>query len=161
MKRALRIFDKALDTFVVVLCLAMCIVVIWQVVSRFLLHIPAGWSEEIARYLLSWVAFLGSAIGIREGAHMCLVFVTEKIKSLKLRTVIHIFDYAVCILVGYIFVRYGYEYALSGFGRTMMAVKVPMAYIYSVVPSSGVIIIINSLRLIYADVLVLKSNKGV
>ncbi|HHY47061.1 MAG TPA: TRAP transporter small permease [Firmicutes bacterium] len=49
---------------------AFCIVVFLQVVFRFVLRYPAPWTEELARYLLVWVMFLGAAVSSKEGTHL-------------------------------------------------------------------------------------------
>ena len=32
----------------------------WQVISRYLLAAPSSWTEEVARFLMIWVTFLGA-----------------------------------------------------------------------------------------------------
>lgn len=143
-----RFIDNVLKAITVVLMAALCLVVIWQVITRFLLNNPSVWSEEISRYLLIWITFLGGSMGLTTGAHMGLVVVIEKIKSEKIRLVLHIFAYIVCALIGYIFIRYGYIYTLSGMKRTMLCCSVPVGYVYMVMPFSGVVIVINSVEMI-------------
>ncbi len=48
----------------------LCALVFLQVVFRFVLKYPAAWTEEMARYLLVWVMFLGSAVSAKEGTHL-------------------------------------------------------------------------------------------
>ena len=72
----------------------------------------------------------------------------QKIESEKIQLVLHIFAYAVCALIGYIFVRYGYIYTLSGMKRTMMCCKIPIGYVYMIMPFSGLVIVINSIEMI-------------
>ncbi len=40
------------------------------VVSRYLLHSPIVWSDELASILFLWLAMLGSAVALRRGEHM-------------------------------------------------------------------------------------------
>ena len=143
-----RFVDNVLKVITVALVAAICLVVILQILTRFILNNPSSWSEEISRYLLIWITFLGGSMGLTTGAHMGLVVVTEKIESEKIQLVLHIFAYAVCALIGYIFVRYGYIYTLSGMKRTMMCCKIPIGYVYMIMPFSGLVIVINSIEMI-------------
>jgi len=51
------------------------VVVFYQVFTRYVLNDAAGWTEEIARYLLIAVTFLGGAMAVRRGTHIQVDFV--------------------------------------------------------------------------------------
>lgn len=63
-------FNCALDILATVMYWALCLIVFLQVVCRFILKVPSPWTEEIARYLLVEITFLGSAIAAREESHL-------------------------------------------------------------------------------------------
>jgi TRAP-type C4-dicarboxylate transport system permease small subunit len=48
----------------------MGLVVFLQFFSRYVLNDSAAWTEEIARYLLMWVTFIGASIVSRRGTHI-------------------------------------------------------------------------------------------
>ncbi len=50
-------------------------VVFYQVFTRYFLNDPAGWTEEIARYLLVAVVFIGAAMSVRNNNHIQVDFV--------------------------------------------------------------------------------------
>src|SRR5882724_6739583 len=50
-------------------------VVFYQVFTRYVLNDAAGWTEEIARYLLIAITFLGGAMAVRRGTHIQVDFV--------------------------------------------------------------------------------------
>ena len=45
-----------------VLLAAVVVIVLIQVVTRYVLHIAVSWPEELARYILVWMMFLGAAV---------------------------------------------------------------------------------------------------
>jgi TRAP-type C4-dicarboxylate transport system permease small subunit len=47
-----------------------CTVTAAQVVFRFILKAPLGWSDELATFAFVWFSLLGAALGVREGAHI-------------------------------------------------------------------------------------------
>ena len=49
------------------------------VVSRYVLHTPLVWSDELASFLFLWLAMLGSVIALQRGQHMCLTVVVERL----------------------------------------------------------------------------------
>jgi C4-dicarboxylate transporter DctQ subunit len=64
----MRAFNRALDTVVGLLGIAVLLLVNYQILCRFVLSISVPWTEEVSRLLFIWLAFLGAAIGVREGA---------------------------------------------------------------------------------------------
>lgn len=53
---------------------ALAIVVFLQFFTRYALNDPFAWTEEIARYLLTCVAFLGGGIAVRKISHIHVEF---------------------------------------------------------------------------------------
>jgi TRAP-type C4-dicarboxylate transport system permease small subunit len=53
----------------------LAVVVFYQVFTRYILNDAAGWTEEIARYLLIAVTFLGGAMSVRKNTHIQVDFV--------------------------------------------------------------------------------------
>ena len=58
------------DWFVLAVFWLLAFVVFYQVFTRYVLNDAAGWTEEIARYLLIAVTFLGGAMAVRRGTHI-------------------------------------------------------------------------------------------
>lgn len=85
--------------------------VVYQILARWVDFIPrALWTEEISRFLLVWVIFLGAAIGVRERSH----FVVEVLGASTSRIVNIIWQgFIVAMEVGFcaIFLIRGYPYA--------------------------------------------------
>jgi TRAP-type C4-dicarboxylate transport system permease small subunit len=57
---------------VIVMMAVMAVLVFANVVSRYLLNYSIVWVEEITRYLMVWVGFLGSGLVLRYGAHIAV-----------------------------------------------------------------------------------------
>jgi TRAP-type C4-dicarboxylate transport system permease small subunit len=63
------------DWIVLAVFWALALVVFYQVFTRYVMNDAAGWTEEIARYLLVAVTFLGGAMAVRRGTHIQVDFV--------------------------------------------------------------------------------------
>jgi TRAP-type C4-dicarboxylate transport system permease small subunit len=63
----MRLLNRASDLSVVALFVATLALVNMQIVCRFVLSVSVPWTEEVSRLLFIWLAYLGAAIGLREG----------------------------------------------------------------------------------------------
>lgn len=70
----LRAFDRAFGRMIeipaAILVVAEILVLLGGVVSRYVLHQPLVWSDELAAILFLWLAMLGTVIAFRRGEHM-------------------------------------------------------------------------------------------
>src|SRR5512145_3209070 len=57
---------------VIALMAAMAVLVFANVVSRYALNYSLIWVEELTRYLMVWVGFLGAGLVLRLGAHIAV-----------------------------------------------------------------------------------------
>lgn len=76
-----KLLDKILGVILEVLMVIMVLVVILQVLARYAIKIPIPWTEESARYMLAYMTFVGSAIALREGKHIVVHFLYERLPS--------------------------------------------------------------------------------
>jgi TRAP-type transport system small permease protein len=63
----MRLLNRVTDASAVALFVATLVLVNVQIVCRFVLSVSVPWTEEISRLLFIWLAYLGAAIGLREG----------------------------------------------------------------------------------------------
>jgi tripartite ATP-independent transporter DctM subunit len=82
--RWLENLNKAIGTLIEVpaalLVLAEVIVLLMGVTSRYVLHQPLVWSDELASILFLWLAMLGSIIAFQRGEHMRMTAIVGKLQ---------------------------------------------------------------------------------
>ena len=54
----------------------------YQVVARFIFQNPTSWSEELSVILMTWIGYMGIAIGIKERKHTTVGFFVERLPPL-------------------------------------------------------------------------------
>jgi tripartite ATP-independent transporter DctM subunit len=82
--RWLETVNRALATLIEVpaalLVLAEVVVLLMGVTSRYVLHQPLVWSDELASILFLWLAMLGSIIAFQRGEHMRMTAIVGKLE---------------------------------------------------------------------------------
>ena len=68
--------DKLLAAIISVCVIALTVVVIWQVFSRYALHAPSTYTDELARYLMIYMTFLGAAYTAGRRQHLAIDLLT-------------------------------------------------------------------------------------
>ena len=113
--------EKTLTNAIGWLCtfwfIAIILIMLWQVISRFVLNLSVPWTDEASRYLWITLAFIGAGAAISENAHIEINIIGSLLKGvknyekrLKLARLSDIFRYivvaALCSFVGYLYFEF-------------------------------------------------------
>ncbi len=155
---------KALDKFeeyvLLILFPAMVAVVFTATVARYFNLFPMYWGEELARYIMVYLAYTGAGLGMKWGSHISVGFLVEKLsaKSAKLRlafdilqiVMVLVFTVTIVLLMRDII---GRQMTMQ---QTSPAMYIPMWMLYAAVPYGMILV---SIRAIQAFVLSFR-NRG-
>lgn len=144
MEKAFRLIDILVKIVLIIFTSLMCFIVLWQVISRFILNNPSRWSEEVARYLMIWITFLGASVGVKTASHLGLTIFVKRYKDVRSRLAVTIFSYTCIIIFSLVLVIYGYEYMVEGQRQVAMSFKLRMSYVYACIPLSGLLMVVNA-----------------
>ena len=124
------IFRHPLESILCVLISALSIITFSQVVARYVFEAPLSWSEELARFLLLWLAMLSSAYAFKIKSHFALQFVTKIVPS-KIQKLISVLVplLVISFLSGFVF--YSIKFVLGVKGHLAPALQIPMEIPYS------------------------------
>ncbi len=134
--------DKILSLVLVVLMAVMVINVLWQVASRYLLGAPSLFTDELANFLLIWVGLLGAAYAAGQRAHLAIDILPNKISGknkvyLNLLISALTITFAVAVMV---FGGFRLVYLTLSLEQLSATLRVPLGYVYIVIPISGLLI---------------------
>ena len=78
----LRLIDKWFEESLITLFMAYFVfATVFQVIARFVLKIPAPWTEETAKYAFIWMTFIGSAVAVKNGSHVKVDILENALKG--------------------------------------------------------------------------------
>lgn len=150
----LRIADRlasALWAIAIAMATILTLIIVSQVVSRYVLGYITTWGNELARYLMICFAMLLLGVLIYEDSHLQVELAFQKLSSRK-RRILRSIQLLALTGFGSLLADYGLRWTTtSGFYSTTPALEsvtpfeFHMAYMYAVVPISGVLIMFFSI----------------
>lgn len=151
--RTRKLVDKILEIFLVLLLAILVIDVVWQVVSRYILNSPSSFTDELARILLIWVGILGAAWATGKKMHLAIDYFIDKFNKRNRIIIGKLINISVALFAFFVMIIGGGNliYMLLKLGNTTAALSLPIGYVYSVIPLSGLLIVFYSLYHIFEN----------
>lgn len=127
------------------LLLVLLAVLTWQVVSRYVFNDPSTITEELSRLLLVWLGILGTSLTFILRRHMFFEKMLETGSPTSRRRT-RIFSDANVFIYGLLTVVGGgaVVYEVWEMGQKTAVMGVPTAYVYLVLPVSGLIAMLST-----------------
>lgn len=123
----------AIRMILIIFGTVLTILVITNVILRYVFNSGISWSEEAARFLFIWCSFLGAMLGMNENAHMRLDFVVEKFPGVSRKVIEVIALLIMLVLVGVLFYG-GIEVVITTWQIPTSALKMPKGLVYLCAP---------------------------
>ncbi len=136
------LLNKIAEKAVMFLMAAISIIIFVQVISRYVFNSSLTWSEEVGRYVLIWITFLGASIGVKRYSHIGIDFLYEKF-SLNGKKILKTIIILMGLIFSFIMFFYGWKLAYMVRFQKSSALLIPMTVPYSALPVSGILIFIH------------------
>lgn len=151
MRRIKQLATKLLEVVVTAMVAILVLVVLWGVLSRFVISMPSPWTEEVATHLLAWVALLGGAVGFSKKQHLGVDFIHNKLHPDAQRMLTIIVQVLVILFAFCVMVWGGTTLVMKtlAIGQVTPTLNLPMGYVYLSVPVSGLFFILFSVEQAY------------
>lgn len=123
------------DIAVGVILLAATYILFQGVVLRYVFNYAFSWTEEVVRYSIVWLVFLGGSIAARRGAHISMDIA---VVYLPPRAKLFMAGVATAIAGGFSLIMTYYGFLLTrsiwGYGQVSPAAMIPMAIPFAAIP---------------------------
>jgi TRAP-type transport system small permease protein len=131
--RASRRLNWLVERFCVLLLFLLVVDVWLGVLVRFVLPVNWIFTEELARYLMIWMALLAVSSGISHREHIGMLILFERFPPVMRKWLAVAFDITAFGFFAIVFV-YGLDFVDRGFARFTMINAIPKAYPFMGVP---------------------------
>jgi len=144
---------KKIASHATVLLFIIMTLIVWaQIFFRFVLGGGIVWSEEIAKFLMVWMALLGSSVLFAEGGHIAINFFISKIRFLRYILMSHAILSAVLFIL---LIYHGIDYAVFGYKSIATASGIRKFWPYLAIPVGGGFLLIQAfarfIHLLFTD----------
>jgi TRAP-type C4-dicarboxylate transport system permease small subunit len=140
----LRTFDRILiavtATLVVALTALMTAVVLIGVFTRYMLGEALPWPEELARYTMTWLSWIGGGLALRRGAHIATDLAINALPERARKAVLFVGNVLVAIFL-VILIVYGWQLVGRAGFQTTAALGVSMQIPYAALPIGAVLML--------------------
>lgn len=132
-------------------------VVTLQILTRYFLQNPLGWSEEVTRYLFIYSTFLAASVGVRHGIHIGVDILTERISGVS-KNILRFIVSVILFLFVLLLIYYGSVLSIDNWAQKSPSLSLPMGMFYAAIPIGSLL----SLIFIFEDILLqIKGDKKI
>ncbi len=126
------------------LVITVAVVVLLQVLMRYLFAYPNPWSEEVSRFCFIWVSLLGASLAVEHRTHFGFDQVTRKLRP-RMKKAVETGARVVVLTFALLLIGTGVALMDLTMGERSPALNLPVALVYAAAPVSGALMVIHML----------------
>jgi TRAP-type transport system small permease protein len=134
-----------------ILLVAMTVLVLVQVFTRYVLGTPTAFTEEIVRYTLIWTSLLAAAYAFVHRKHMALIMVRDRLAPRARRGVAVGADVLVLLFAALVLGVGGMMLAIGARNDYSALLGISRGLVYAIVPLAGLAITAAQVMNIWED----------
>ncbi|PAU78161.1 TRAP transporter small permease [Halomonas salipaludis] len=140
-----RWLERVLLVLMAMMLITMVCLMLWQVAARYLLGVPALYTEETLRFLMIWMALIGAAYCFGDNKHLSLDLIPSLLPEKVGRILYLINALVVLAFAGLVLLWGGWNASMSALNQMSPIMQVPMGYAYLILPISAILIFVLQL----------------
>jgi len=142
-----KFFEKCIEVTLFIFLSIVILLVLIQVLSRYLIQLPFVGIEELSRLFFVWACFIGAAYGVTREAHI-RIEILEKVLPLSISRFVQLFCSMIVLCITAVMVIYGAWFVMDGwvYPDYTTALFYPRSLFHLPVPVSGAIMFVYTAK---------------
>ncbi len=136
-----RTINRLVEYLLFALGASMALVVAVQVFFRYVLNDSLFWSEELARYMLVWLSFLGATVAAYHHLHPGVDVLTSRFSSVG-QYICRLLVHGLTILLSLVMIFSGCQFAWFVRMQITPALGLPKWIVLTVIPLCGLLLLL-------------------
>jgi TRAP-type transport system small permease protein len=140
-----RFAARAVDTLAIATFAGMFGCVIGQVFFRYFLGSPLTWSDELARYLFVWCAFLGWIVAARRRTHLGVDVLATRVAP-RVAAALHLLGALAALAFAAVLAFYGVRVTARNLDVETTTLFFTIGIVYAIVPLAALAVALHALE---------------
>lgn len=144
MKKGFKLFDKIIlevNKFMIVIMLALMFILLFiNVIGRYFFKHTLLGADELSRYLMISIAFLGLGYGMREGKHSSFTFLQDSVSNKTRKFIRAVVAGLIYFLILSLF-YYGYKYMIMYMNNSTQVLQWKLGWWYMFIPLGAILFV--------------------
>ena len=135
--------------------LSIALIVSASIFFRYVLNDSITWSEEIAKYLMVWMVFVGAPVAMIQSRHIAIEIFPNLFRP-RIRALIFLIVNLLIVLTMAFWTYRGFTYTVGGMSQVMSSFdKIPLGVVFASIPFGSCIMMIISFQISLNQILVI------
>jgi len=142
-----RLLSRFAELLVILIAGIIVAIVTTEVTLRYLFSHSLVFTEELSRYLMVWIVFLGSALAIRDGSHIRIQILVNRLGP-RMQQIVQLAAYALIIAFLVFITVEGLKILPRQLQQMCITIDISLFYFYLAIPVGSILMIIFLLPVI-------------
>ncbi len=135
--------------------LSIALIVSTSIFFRYVLNNSITWSEEIAKYLMVWMVFVGAPVAMVQSRHIAIEIFPNLFRP-RIRALIFLIVNLLIVMTMAFWTYRGFTYTVGGMSQVMSSFdKIPLGVVFASIPFGSCIMMIISFQISLNQILVI------
>lgn len=143
--------DNFEDEVASLLMMAITVIVVLQICTRYFLGDPLSWTEEVSRHLFVWLVFFGASGAIRDRSHIAVDLVDAHLPP-RFRLVVMLGSNVLVLFFLINLLYWGARAVGRLWSLSTATLEIPFGLVYTVFPITAALMIIRTIAQMREDV---------
>jgi TRAP-type C4-dicarboxylate transport system permease small subunit len=144
------------QAIVLVTYVAIALLTILQVFTRYVMGDPLSWTEELARYSFMWLIFVGMVLSLNRGAHASVDILSGYCQGVS-RKVVELAVHCISLALFAVMCYHGYLLFVMSSGQLSPAMRISIMVPYASLPFGCALMVIEEIFILAK---ILRSGTG-
>lgn len=140
-----KLYDNLEEILGSSLLVALCLVTIFKIVSRYVTRTSASWAEEVATILFMYLVFVGASLALKKRDHFAIDFIVDKMPA-ALGRLLRLLSAVLVIVFAGLVLYYGGRLVASGWNARTAALEMPQAVANLAIPLGGLLMLVRAVE---------------
>lgn len=137
----LRLLSRFVEGLVILGATVIVTIVTIEVVLRYIFGLSLIFTEELARYLMVWIVFLGGALAVKDDSHIRINVLVQRL-SPRLGQLVRIIAHGLTMLLLVVLTVEGTKILPRQLDQMCITIDTSMFYFYLAIPVGSILMII-------------------